>query len=216
MTFKDLSFNKKLEHIWEYYKWVIIGILFVMVAGTSMVYAMFVKPQPVNYAGISIYGSHIDMEDINSMTNDINTALGLTEPNTVTVTDYFFQKNDEVFNVDMERKFVTYLFSLEMHLITAVQPDMEVFIDSEYVAPLTEYFTADEIKALDEQGRVLYAKDPLDSQEKPFAVNIDNSRLLDKYSVYKDNDSEDGVYMGIVPVKGFEDNTMAVAREIMK
>lgn len=46
MTFKDLSFRKKLEHIWEYYKLHIVGVLIVLgcIAYTVSWYTSQVEP----------------------------------------------------------------------------------------------------------------------------------------------------------------------------
>ncbi len=214
MTFKDLTFKKKVEHIWEYYKWLILGVIFVTFVGGSMVYAMAIKPKTVNYAGIAVYGTHLPMENIDKLTNEINQSLGLSEPNSVTVTNYFFQEGDDLFNVDVERKFITYLYSLETHVITAMESDMKTFIESEYVAPLSDYLTQEELDTLNKEGRVIYMTDPLDGKEKPFAINIDNSRIFDEFQVFEGE--EQSSYIGIVPVKDYDENIKAVVREIIE
>ena len=213
MTFKDLSFKKKLEHIWEYYKWVILGVMFVIIAGGSMVYAM-IKPKPVNYAGIAVYRPHISTEQTDALTADLNNALGLAESDSVTVSNYYFDENDTVFNVEMEQKFVTYLFSMEINVIVAFKADMELFIDSEYIAPLSEYYSDEELKVLEEKGMLFYHTDPLDNQEKPFAIDLSSSALIEKYKVLEGY--EEPAYLAIVPIGGYEDNTKSVIDEILK
>lgn len=213
MTFKELSFKKKLEHIWEYYRWMILGIIFVVFAGTSITYTML-KPKPESYAGLAVYRAHIDQGMTADLTNDLNKALGLDEKQTVNISNYFFQNNDEYFNVEMEQKFVTYLYSLELNAVAAEKSDMELFIDSEYIAPLADYLTEEEIKSLGEKGLVMYRKDPLDGKEKPFAVDVSESRVFNKYKVF--NGEKEKGYIAAVPVKGKEQQTIKVMKEIMK
>lgn len=214
MTFKDLTFKKKIEHIWEYYKWVILGVLFVAIAGGSLVYAMVIKPREVNYNGIAVYRSHITMEQSDGLAGDINKALGLVQPETVTVSNFYFDENDVIFNTEMEQKFITYLFSKELHIITGVKSDIEMLIDSEYIAPLNEYYSADELEEFEDKGLLLQRKDPLDKKDKAFAININNSELYNKYSIFEGYDEP--VYLAVVPIAGFEDNTRAVIGEIIK
>jgi hypothetical protein len=212
MTFKDLSFKKKLEHIWEYYRWLILGVLFVLIAGTSIA-ATILTPKPDNYAGIAVYRTHITQEQTDGLTADLNSALSIGTDKSVTITNYYFDSTDSVFNNDMEQKFITYLYSLELHLVAANQEDTEMFIDSEYIAPLTDYLSEDELNELDAKGMVLYHTDPLDNTEKPFAVNIDSSALLNKYNIFT---TEESAYLSVIPIEGYQDNTKAVIRELLK
>lgn len=214
MTFKDLSFKKKLEHIWEYYKWVILGTLFIIFAGSSIVYATLIREKPVNYAGVAVYRSHITQEQSESLTSALNSALGLAAPDTVTLSNYYFEENDPIFNVEMEQKFVTYLFSKELQVVLGVQSDIEMLIDAEYIAPLNEYYTDEELAQLDEKGLVMYRTDPLDEKEKPFAVDIDGSSLCKSNKIFEGYNEK--TYAVIVPIEGFKDNSRAVIGELLK
>lgn len=213
MTFKELSFKKKLEHIWEYYKVPIFGIIFVIAAGCSAAYAIL-KPKPVNYAGIAVFREHISQEQTDALTDELNLALGLDDMNTVTVTNFFFDETDPVFNVDMEQKFVTFLFSLQLNLISAPKSDMEVFVQSEYVAPLGDYCTQEELDAFDKKGMLLYCTDPQDNEEKPFAVYLNDSSVYRKNNIF--TSSEEPACIAVVPVAGFEANSKAALRQILK
>lgn len=214
MNFKDLTFRKKLEHIWEYYRLMIFGVLFVIVAGGSLVYLMFIKEKPVNYAGLGIYNSYINEETSSELTNKLNAALSLAPPNTVTVTDYYFDENDELFNVDMEQKFVTYLFSLEMHTIAAPKSDMELFVQSEYIAPLTDYYTDEELAKI--RDKLIYLPDPLDNNtEKPFAISLEGSALCSTLGIF-DNSPQPDPCIGIIPVEDYKDNIRAIVNELIK
>jgi hypothetical protein len=208
MTFKELTFSKKLEHIWEYYKWIILGVLFIIIAGGSLIYTMVLKPQPEYYAGLAIYRPHISIEANESLTADLNTAMSLEDGQSVNVTDFYYTEDDTLFNNDMEQKFITYLYSLELNVVTAAKSDFELFVQSEYVAPLTDYYSEDELKALDESGLLMYETDPLDNTEKPFGVNLKSSTLMNKYAVFAD-EAEDA-FACIVPVHDEDDKARAI------
>lgn len=47
VTFRDLTFSKKLEHIWTYYRYAILGVLFGAVLLVSLFYTFFGKPKSV-------------------------------------------------------------------------------------------------------------------------------------------------------------------------
>lgn len=207
MNFKDLTPKKKLEHIWEYYKWLILGLLFVAVAGSSLAYSIFIKPKPVTYAGLAVYGTHVSPENCEAITGELNSRLGLTPPDTVTVTNYFFNPDDKLFNVEMEQKFVTYLYSLELNLIAGDEGYTNLFIDSEYTAPLTDYYTAEQLEALGD--KLYYRKDPLDGKEKPFAINLAGSSLFKAYGVFEG--SQKPCYLTLVPVAGKEEAALRLA-----
>lgn len=214
MNFKELSFKKKLEHIWEYYRLMIFGVLFVVIAGGSLTYAMFIKERPVSYGGVGIYNSYITAEQSAELTSRLNSALGLASPETVTVTNYYFDENDKLFNVDMEQKFVTYLFSLEMHAVAAPRADMEMFVSAEYIAPLTDYYTEAELEKI--SGRLIYLPDPLDgNREKPFAISLEGSALCEDIGIF-DNCSLPDRCVGIIPVEGCRDNTRALIDELIR
>jgi hypothetical protein len=214
MTFKELTLPKKLEHIWEYYKWVILGVLFVIIAGGSLFYTMVLKPQPEYYAGLAIYRPHVSIEANDGLTADLDAALSLGDDQTVNITNFYFMDDDSLFNNDMEQKFITYLYSLELNVVAATKSDFELFVESEYVAPLTDYYSEDELSTLDKSGLLMYETDPLDNTEKPFGINLKSSALMNKYAVFADE--EEDAFACIVPVHDEDDKAKAIVDALIK
>lgn len=214
MTFKELSFKKKLEHIWEYYKLIILGVIFIIFVICTIFYSLVINPRHDTYAGVAIYDQYLNQEQLEGLEADVDAALSLPKDKTVRFTTYYFDEDDDVFNVDMQQKFMTYLYTLETHLIAAYRAAFENFVSSGYIAPLTDYYSEEELSALDEKGRLIYFTDPEDNTEKPFGISLYDSALFNKYDVF--DTSSQPAYIGIFPAAGFEESSRAAADEIIK
>lgn len=81
-TFKDLSRQKKIEHIWEYYKWHIIGSIIGIVTLTSLITTML-RPRPPVYpvnmivSGKMIYNEDAFEEDLKPFKETLGTDIYL-------------------------------------------------------------------------------------------------------------------------------------------
>ena len=214
MSFKDLSFKKKLEHIWEYYKLIILGVIFLIFVAGTIFYSLVINPRPDTYVGVAVYDQYLNQQQLEGLEEEMDTALALPKDKTVRFTTYYFDENDDLFNVDMQQKFMTYLYTLETHLITAYRAAFENFVSSGYIAPLTDYYSEEELAALDEDGRLIYFTDPEDNTEKPFGINLYGSALFEKYNVF--DMSSQPAYIGIFPAAGFEEGSRAAVDEIIK
>ena len=195
MTFSELDLKGKLEHIWIYYKLRIFMICFLIIAGISIIYTVFVKPHPDNYCGIAMYGQFLSMEDDDAVTEELNTLLALDPRKyTVEIESFFSDEKDVMVEAQLNQKFNTYLYASQFHLIMADKENTDIFINSGYYENLTDYLTGDEISSLDEKGLIYYAKDPETGEMEPLAVKLSNSAFLKKYNLYQDNES----YIGFV------------------
>lgn len=195
MTFKELDTRGKLEHIWIYYKLRIFMICFLVIAGISIIYTVFVKPHPENYCGIAMYGQFLSMADDDALTNELNTRLALDPKKyTVEAESFFADDKDVMVEAQLNQKFNTYLYASQFHLIMADKENTDTFISSGYYENLTDYLTDNEIKALDAKGLIYYATDPETGVNEPLAVRLSNSAFLKKYNLYQDKES----YIGFV------------------
>jgi flagellar basal body-associated protein FliL len=214
MTFKELSFKKKLEHIWEYYRWIILVLAVVVFACSSIFYSMFIKKKPVNFAGVAFYDINLSDEQYTAIENSLNEALELTYPDTVEITDYYFIDDDVVFNNEMSQRFTMNLFAEELQVFVS---DAESFEDARsqgVVADLTEYYSDEQLAALDEQGRLLYMKNDEDGTEKPYGIKVNESAIFSQCDLY--SNSDEPAYAGIIPIKDHTDNAKAALDEIIK
>lgn len=213
MTFKDLDNKGKLEHIWEYYRLRIFIVGFLIIAGLSIIYTMFVKPHPDNYCGIAMYGQFLSMADDDALTGELDKLLGLDPSKyTVEVECFYSDETDVMIEAELNQKFNTYLYASQFNMIMADSEYTNKFIESGYYVPLEKYIGADAVKKLDEKGLVLRGADPETGKNVPIAVKLSNSGLLKKYALYQDRDS----YVGFVVMpEEYKESTVKTFNIIM-
>lgn len=213
MTFKDLNTKGKIEHIWEYYKLRIFIILFLIGVGLSLIYSIFIKPHPDLYCGIAMYGQFVSISDINSISDELDKKFNLNEREyTVDIQSFYSDDTDVMVEAELNQKFNTYIYASQFHLLFGDEEDTRKFISSEYMTPLSDYLSDEEIAALDSQGKILYDIDPYSNENKPMAINIKNSSLLKKYNLYQDRDC----YIGFVPMPDNGDRTLNVLNAFLE
>ncbi len=214
MTFKELDTRGKIEHIWEYYRLRIFMIGFCIIAGISLIYTIFIKPHPQTYCGLAMYDQFISMADIETMTDELNTMFSLnTDEYTVDVQSFYSDGTDVMVEAQLNEKFNTYIFASQFNLLFGTEEDTNTFIESTYVAPLSDYLSAEEIAQYDAKGLVLYATDPYSSKVMPMALNIKDSKMLKKYGLYEGREC----YISFVPMpEETKENTINVFRKFVE
>lgn len=207
MTFRDLDTKGKIEHIWEYYRLRIFMIVFLICVAISFIYVIFIKPHPDLYCGVAVYDQFMSMEDIDNMTAELDGRFGLDpDKYTVDIQSFYTDNTDVMVEAQLNQKFNTYIYASQFHLLLSNKDNIETFIQAEYMTSLTDFLTADEISALDSQGRILYAQNPYTGKNDPMAVDISTSSLLNKYGLYQD----EKCYIGFVPMPDNSEHTMNV------
>ena len=207
MTFRDLDTKGKIEHIWEYYRLRIFMIVFLICVAISFIYVIFIKPHPDLYCGVAVYDQFMSMEDIDNMTAELDGRFGLDpDKYTVDIQSFYTDNTDVMVEAQLNQKFNTYIYASQFHLLLSNKDNIETFIQAEYMTSLTDFLTADEISALDTQGRIHYAQNPHTGKHDPMAVDISTSSLLNKYGLYQD----EKCYIGFVPMPDNSEHTMNV------
>ncbi len=213
MTFKDLDTKGKLEHIWEYYRlrifMITVGILVVI----SFIYVVFVKPHPDLYCGIAMYDQFVSIDDINTITDELDSKFSLNKDEyTVDIQSFYMDDSDVMVEAELNQKFNTYIYASQFHLLLGDEEDTLTFVSSEYMAPLTDYISQEKVDELDAQDRILYALDPYSNTTQPMAIDISSSSLLKKYNLYQDRKC----YIGFVPMPDNGDHTTNVLNAFME
>lgn len=205
MTFKELSTKEKLEHIWEYYRLRIFVIICLFCIGISIIYAVFLRPHPDLYCGIAVYDQFISIEDTKKMISELNSTLGLDETKyTTDVQTFYTDEADVMVEAELNQKFNTYIYASLFNILLGDKEDTQTFISSEYVTPLSDYLTDEQLKEYDSSGLLLYANDPYDNQTKAMALKID-STFLKNYNLYDGREC----YLSFVPMPAeYKENTI--------
>ena len=188
-------------------------ILFLIGVGLSLIYSIFIKPHPDLYCGIAMYGQFVSISDINSLSDELNKKFNLNEREyTVDIQSFYSDDTDVMVEAELNQKFNTYIYASQFHLLFGDEEDTRKFISSEYMTPLSDYLSDEEIASLDSQGKILYDIDPYSKENKPMAINIKNSSLLKKYNLYQDRDC----YIGFVPMPDNGDRTLNVLNAFLE
>lgn len=210
LTFGELDKKKKIEHIWEYYKIHIIGGILIFIAALTFI---FKPPTPQLYCGIGIYGPHVNIDSIALMKDSLEKNAGVPENYEIDVVNFFMTGgDDQLQDVDMVNKFQTYIMTLQLHLLIGEESGVEEFLGAEYIAPLDEYLSDDEIQKLAQEDKIYYAMGPSDTQEKPYGIRIDDSSLLRDNNIMQDNP----MYICFVPIQDNTENTLKVLEGFLK
>ncbi|MDO5389397.1 MAG: hypothetical protein Q4F63_09200 [Clostridia bacterium] len=213
MTFNELDTKGKIEHIWEYYRLRIFMIIFLLAVAVSFIYSIFIKPHPDLYCGMAMYGQFISIEDNTALIDELNQKFQLDPREyTVDIQSFYSDDTDPLVEAELNQKFNTYIYASQFHLLLGSEENINAFVSAEFVSPLSDYLTKEEISQLETQGKVLYAVDPATNENKPMAVNISNSALLKKYNLYSDTDC----YVAFVPMPDNGDHTMNVFNTLLE
>lgn len=213
MTFKDLDTKGKIEHIWEYYKLKIFVVIFFIGVIVSLIYTVFIKPHPDLYCGIAMYDQFVSIEDTKALVNELNTKFNLDPKKyTTDIQSFYTDSTDPLTMAELNQKFNTYIYNSQFHLLMSDKDKVEMFISAEYMTPLSDYMSQDEISALDKEEKILYALDPASGQNKPMAIDISDSPLLKKYNLYQNKNC----YVGFVPMPDNDDRTTNILNAFME
>ncbi len=176
-AFKAMNFKEKLEHIATYYWVPILVTLFGLFVIGWCINHYILNPPPETGLEFCLFAGYIDSEDCDSFKSRINQEyreqLGEKIFTIAEVQDF---GNDPIYYEQIQTS-VTQIIAMvnakELDCIISTESNMLVMSVSEYFLPLTDVFTAYELKLLSEKlstlsGResvILYAPINNDSEE---------------------------------------------------
>lgn len=181
-TLKDMTWEERLEHLWEYYKWYAIGFVAVVAIIVSVICSWVENSKEVLYSGVTV-------------------NMAITEEGAAYLQDELFQKlrgEDETQRVDLtqhslanleEAKDASYALSNAMKLasmITAGEVDY-VILDA---YSLSYYSSNDSFNSLEAlftpeflaqfEGKIVTFKSDDNNQEYPVAIDISDMPFVKK------------------------------------
>lgn len=175
-TLKPMTGKERLEHLWLYYKaWLLVvffAIMFICLAVT-----MIQEQRKEVLVGGMMVNISISHEGMNYMTNDFAKDLGAKNKYQVADVDYTNFGDPW----DPETGENSYYASLilpsrvsdgQLEYIILDKYAMEYYIAYDVYMDLREFFTEEELAAMDEAGLVIYARQEDQDQEDAWAVAI--------------------------------------------
>ena len=217
--FKQMPFNKKVEHIWQYYRVPIFLIVFFTVLVGWLINDIFINPAPRTYTGVAFYDNYVNNE-ITSGLRDSFTEKYVPEGENLQVkfSSYYDVESDPTVAVDMAQKFEMLLYAKEIDIIvTGKNPKTEYdyftqFAKDGLLAPLDVIYTKEELEQFEKDGILAYCKDG-NGVDRPFGLSMKNvTSVLKDYEGFK----QETKYAGISNVTERVDNAKQVLKGLVE
>lgn len=93
MTFEEMSFKEKMDHIWEYYKIHIISVVVGLIIVYSLLDIWVLNPQPENIMDLTFRTADFDYENANILQDELTALLVEEDVNETAIID-FLQTGD--------------------------------------------------------------------------------------------------------------------------
>lgn len=196
MTFQDLTFKKKVEHIWEYYKVPILGTIFAVFIIATWVYNAKFKPHKELFSGIAMLNYKLPEEEGEDVLyNSINEELGLSDTDYEVTVEYFYDDPSEPdLFASMLEKFAAMLLVGDVNIMVMDEDSMKEYAADDYLLDLSLIYPSDELEEMEAENRILTSKTELDSAEKPYAISLKNSRLMKQLPNFDEENSYIAIY----------------------
>lgn len=214
--FKKMSFNKKAEHLWEYYKAPFFFGLFIIIVTGWLIYDVFINPSPKPYAWAAIYDNYINSDVIERLSSEY-TEKFVTEGENLDVrfTSYYSSEEDPTVAVDMDQKFSMILYARELDIIITGKNEktgfdyFSNFAKDGNIMPLDLVYSKEELDGFEKAGLLLYCEDT-EGKKRPFGVSAKNTEsVLKDYKGF----NQDTKYIGIAAMSQRIENAKKVIAE---
>ena len=193
---KPMTFKQKVEHLWTYYKeWLLViffGILFI-----GLMFTIIEEQKKEVLVGGMMINISIEQSAMNYMTTEYAMDLGAKNQYQVAEVDYTNFGDP----LDPENGENSYYASMilpsrvtggMLDYIILDQYAMEYYIAYDVYMDLREFFTEEEIKQFEKEGRIIYARQ--EDEEDAWAVAV---KITDIPFVKENIKAEGDVYFAL-------------------
>jgi len=186
---REMTFKKKMEYIWDYYKFPIIGICAGLILVGSFINTRFINPPPESALFIAWSTGFTTDEQIDSLKAVLDEQIVVKGENKEVFISMFFDTEFNPFNI---QRLMAMLAVGEIDLFVVNLPLMEEYAAQEFIQPLDNILA--EIKKRDPmiyahiEENILYAlfKSADGSiTERAMGINVGDSPLLAKLGFYE-------------------------------
>lgn len=190
--FKNMPFNKKIEHIWEYYKPHIFIPTIIILIAVSLFYNLVLNPAPKTYAGVAFYGDFVDDTQIQSLIEETTALIVPENINEEVVFHSFYDSDtDSTVSVYMADKFRTLFMSKELDILIANKSNFHDLVYNGYIVNLDEIFTNEFME--EHKNSLYYDQNVQDDTLRAYGIGIGSTSLLN--DIKRLNNQE--MYVGV-------------------
>lgn len=185
---KGLSFGKKIEYIWEYYKIWIIGITFSLILIISLITTIIGNSSKNSILHVVFLNTQMIGEDDTSLNDDFMKYAGLENTGSYLTLDLSMAINREendMFSITAQQKLVALLATESLGTIISDESNFLFLADGGGYQSLDEVLSPE---LLEKYESSLYYTETEEAPEKrPYGIYLNNSQALKKDGLYPDN-----------------------------
>ena len=184
-NFKEMTYKKKLEYIWDYYKFFILGSIFIIYALSSTIYNHFTEKEcllkmimvngTIPYDGAIFADDFLLEKGFNPDTQEIIvSSVGLTLSEKTYQQDYY-----------TVQALIARLTSGDIDIMSAPPEIFKDYAQEGYFLNLQTIFSEDELALYKEY--LVYATDINTNENYPCGLDLSNNTWIEKYGYYYDD-----------------------------
>lgn len=213
--FKKLSFGKKVEYIWDYYKWYFIsGILCILILLWALNHYIL-NPPPGTYTGIAFFDISVTDDEITSLRTSLTNATVPEEENKiVNCVAYYAVEDDPLFEDALLQRLETMLLAKEIDIIIAEEENFKQLSYDGYIVNIDEALSAEELKPFETKNELFYNTNAQDSTLRPYGIKVNNSEYLKNISGFKN--SKENIYLGFIRFNTRQEQATKITQNIYK
>jgi len=192
LKLREMTFKKKCEYIWDYYKLFIIGVVIVLILIGSTIYTRVINPPPETILSITFNGGLITAEQLDDMTAALEEKLiAEDEHKTISVIQALIDPSDPNVAVMNDTRTMAMVVAGHIDLFILSRAVMETYSNNGFIQPVDLWL--EEIKTLnpivyqdvlENIVRVTYTISDGVLTEDIMGINVRYSPLFEKLGLF--------------------------------
>jgi hypothetical protein len=208
---REMSFKEKLEYIWEYYKYFIIGVVFAVAVIWSLIYTIVLNPNPEPALFISWNAGFASEEQIDDLKQYLEYHLINEEENEeVVISRFFFDENNPETILAGHQRMAAMIAAGVIDIFILNDELLEFYSHNGFIRPLESILAEIKIRNPEVYSKIteytiytLYEVENRVFEERIVAIAIGTSPLFSKLGFF-----EQEMFLGISSTSANLENTI--------
>lgn len=182
----EMTIKEKLDYIWEYYKYPIVGIIFVAALVGSIINNVFINPPKNVFAHMVFYNDYVSEETSDGFSDKLTEHLITDkEEEQILITYLMISQDDLQASIAMSQKFVAMIASKEIDLIISERSDFEIMCTQGYFLELNKVLSPKELAGYSDR----LMTGTIDGEEGSYVygIRMDDNPLFDEFRLRTDD-----------------------------
>lgn len=175
---KQLTFRKKLEYIWDYYKPLMAGILAVIIV-IAVIVQIAINSQITTELSVGLFNSMDYKKEIDTLSEDFAAHAGLDGKKQEVIFDSSYQMDldaNDSMTVGIQSKVIAVVSAGTMDVMLMPEDIYEHYLDAGMYMDLKQVLSAEEYKKY--QSLFIMDKNGEDTEEKAYGLCLERSKKL--------------------------------------